>query len=149
MTLATAPVSDAPAPAKSFLLRFYFLYLILLGIPFTCLMAMLVFGVPYFREIFKDFKTALPVLTERLLSLSMMLESPLAWIPLVLVLLALPVPLATLQTRCKTATQQVTAFMIVTLIVLFLSFSAFMFIQVAMFLPLVKLIQSVSGEGPR
>jgi type II secretory pathway component PulF len=149
VTLAAPPDSmSPPAQSKSPLIIIYLLYLFMLAIPFAWLMTIIVFGVPYFREIFKDFKIALPALTEQLLSLSVILQSPLVWIPLVLILLALPLAPAFLQTRFKTTTQQVTAFMMITLVVMALSFSATMVIQVALFLPIVKLVESVSGGTP-
>jgi type II secretory pathway component PulF len=148
MTATIVPPAETfAAPTSRSLLVYYIVYLISIAIPVVVLAYMLFYWVPKYREMLKDFKVALPALTEWALYVATMLESPPVWLPLLGVVLALPLIPAAIQRRFKTRTQHVTGFMIFVLILLFVSFSSFMLIQLAMFLPMVKLVQSVSGAG--
>jgi len=149
--MTTEPVLSYNAPpsmAKQFV-QTYIWSLILIFFPTVIFACIFFFVVPKFREIFKDFRTSLPLMTQWLLEVSgIIVEYWFATIPLLLLLIvavpilpALYVSAAPGEASLRKRRRQVRA------VILLMSILLLGIVVVALMLPLVKLIQSVSGGG--
>ena len=112
---------------------------------------LLIFGVPKFREIFKDFKTTLPALTMWLIDFSDFVANGFGWIVLLLLPLFLPAPVLVLDLTCEARTARVLRRVYTALlIVVFVAFVGTLILGIG--LPYIKLSQAVShgepGGGP-
>jgi len=102
----------------------------------------LLFVVPKFREIFKDFRTSLPTLTERILTLSDWYGSSWGWCLTLPLLVVMVVGVAVISAMNPTAGRWLRRGFL-------LAFVLVMSVTVmAILLPLMKLISSVSGGAP-
>jgi type II secretory pathway component PulF len=136
------PTSRASAPI------FYLIYLALTLFPVVTVLVFLLRVLPAFKDVFKDFKSTLPKFTEHMLELSDMVVYSGGWIAILLVALAVPILPARWSAR---QSSRMTRFNRV-----FLAFNVlFLFNLIllslgatALFLPLVKLVRSVSGADP-
>jgi type II secretory pathway component PulF len=123
---------------------FYVLYFFFTLIPFSLVTIFFLGVLPRFKEVFKDFKTALPALTEMLLSFGDWFNSGL-WLPFLLLALLLPLLPAWLTARSRDRGNRfMWAFLCFNLMFLF-SLIVLSLAVLALFLPLIKLVQSVSG----
>lgn len=138
--------STPPAPVERFM-RTYVWSLITFLIPAVIFTCFLLLVVPRFREIFKDFRTSLPAITQWLLSASsFMMEYWIICIPLLMLLsLVLPIlPALYVSTARSEGSVKNRKRLVRTLLLLASSFFL-VILLIALLLPLVKLIRSVSG----
>jgi hypothetical protein len=126
---------------------YYVVYLVVVLSPTALLLGFFCMVVPRFKEIFKDFKTSLPGLTTWLLIVADFIRSG-WWIPIAFVALALPLLLAWMTSRQPYRVYRVISVLIAIIVMLTSSMFTMVCGMTALFLPLIKLIQSVSGgEG--
>ena len=130
-------------PTASFPL-YYVVYLAIVMVPTVLLLGYFILLTPHFQEIFKDFKTTLPAFTEWTLRLAYLVRGGL-WIPIVLVALALPVLPAWITVRQIHRPNRVMYVLMGVILMLLCNLIGGIFGVAALFLPLVKLIHSVSG----
>ena len=147
MTEKMAPVVNcAPARDQSFV-PFYAVYFCLLLLPDVVSAWLLFWCIPSLKEVFKDFNTTLPLLTQYILSFADFLASPFVWPVGVLAVIGGPWLLAKFTIRFRMPMQRLTAAIMIMLLVMFLTLSEWMLVQMAMSMPLVRLFQSVT-VGP-
>ncbi len=111
-------------------------------------LAVLVFIVPKYREVFKDFKTALPALTELVLWCASLAQNGEVSVLLTLAFAGLvPVPFALMRMGREgvLSTKRRILSRGIALIVFVLFF--LLPVVIALMLPMVKLVRSISGEG--
>jgi type II secretory pathway component PulF len=124
-------------------------YLIWFGVSWVvCVLtlAVFIFGIPKLREIFKDFKTTLPALSQWILTISDFIAMQFGWILMLLIPFLLPLPVVVIEAVCNRKTARVLGRIYrLGLIALVLAMAAM--IVLGLLLPLVKLMSAVSG-GP-
>jgi type II secretory pathway component PulF len=139
----TQPLLAGPEERVAFR-RFYLIYLVATAVPATGLVLLVALLPGVFIPIFRDFKTNLPAVTELVLETGLQIRH--GWgllvLPPVVVWPLIPAKLTLRQKRVEGGIMIGLAYM---LILLVLSGLVFTILFVALFLPLVKLIQSVSG----
>jgi type II secretory pathway component PulF len=133
---------DAQTPAS--FLFYYFVYLVIVLIPAAWILAYFLAVVPHFKEVFKDFKTTLPAFTIWTLRLADLFRAGL-WVPVVMAAFAAPALLASLTVRQSYRLHRVTYVLIALIVALMFNLICGALQAAALFLPLIKLIQSVSG----
>jgi hypothetical protein len=145
VTLSYAP----PARGNNIWIR-YIVYVAVWQVVFLGLLAILVLVVPRFLEVFKDFKTSLPLLTWCVLLFADFVANQFGWVLMLLAPFVVPLPTLWLGRMGDTLlARKLRAVYRAGIIVMALAvFSAIPIIVVSLFLPLVKLIHSVSGGAP-
>jgi hypothetical protein len=142
MNRSSHAAPDAQTPAS--FLYYYLVYLLIVMIPTVMLLAYFLFVAPSFKEIFRDFKTTLPTFTTWTLVLSNFVRSG-AWILILLAALALPLVPAAITVRQPYRLNRVMYVLVAIILMLIFNMIWGFLGATALFLPLVKLIQSVSG----
>lgn len=135
---------DAPNPRRNFILLYLGQFLpafILLSF----IVGLLVFLVPKFREIFSDFRTSLPTLTCLLILVGDYCQRFYLWLLVLPIALAVPLPLTIYYYRTEN-TRGVVKILLITTTLIFALFTLLAILTfVALFLPLITLISSLSG----
>jgi type II secretory pathway component PulF len=142
---STAPSFTPPdvrTPAS--FLYYYVVYLAIVLIPTVFLLSYFLVVVPPFKEIFKDFKTTLPPFTEWTIYLAYLVRSGL-WVLIVLAALVLPLLPASITVRQPYRFNRVAYVLIAVILMLTFNMICGLLEAAALFQPLIKLIQSVSG----
>jgi hypothetical protein len=127
---------------------FYFVDLSLASILIGGWSFLLLWPLPYFRNIFSDFKTSLPLPTEYLLAFYDLYFDDFLWVGAVALAFIAPLPIGALRQRCRcdTTGPATAVFIIAEIVALMLLLIVALIVSWAcLLLPLVKLIQSVSG----
>jgi type II secretory pathway component PulF len=150
MTQAARPLIlsySSPGKRQASLLYYYLVYLAIVMMPTVLVLAFFLLVVPHFKEVFRDFKTTLPLFTEWTLVLADFVRSGF-WIAIMATALAVPLLPAALTVRQVHRPARVMYVLIALVLMLTVSLIGGIVGAATLYLPLVKLIQSVSGGGP-
>jgi len=122
----------------------YILHLLLTLFPLALCLGFFLLVAPKFQEIFKDFRTTLPLFTQYTMALAYYVRSGL-WVVIVLGGLTLPLLSAWISSRQPTRRDRAMWAFFVFNIMFLLTLLGVILGGLALYLPLIKLIQSVSG----
>jgi len=132
---------------KRELRRYYILFLIATALSTFVVIGFLLFVMPWMKEIFKDFRTSLPAVTEWVLTIAEFCHDG-WWLAVLPVAFAVPFLGAKIVADQKSEALKVIVAMLFFLL-LFIAMTGFLVaMTLAIFLPLVKLVQSINGVGP-
>src|SRR4051794_14819868 len=87
MTIAQPPALPAKAGSVS---TYYLIYLVFALVPASTCLSFFLQIVPTFKEIFKDFKTTLPMFTEQMMALANLVNDG-GWVAIVMAALVAPI----------------------------------------------------------
>ncbi len=142
-TSAPSVLPRKPAAASTY----YVVYLFFILMPATVCLTFFLQIAPTFKEIFKDFKTSLPSLTEHMLTLADLVRSG-GWIVILLAALLVPILPARWTAQSSSRQTRFNQLFLAFNIMFLLSVIAACLAALALYLPLIKLVQSVSGQNP-
>jgi hypothetical protein len=125
---------------------FYRVYLVMLLIPIVLLAILLWVGVPWARELLKDFKVTLPLVTEFWLVAADFAKSPFLWLPILAAAALLPWPIALHTARQSSPIRQVKIALFWMLLELLMIVVLLSYYMVAIMLPIHNLVRNISGE---
>ena len=153
MTNFANPVVPAPAlpyatRPNGFVGRLAVHYATFLAVLFALHMVvsgLLLFVVPRFKEIFKDFRVALPPITEWVFSIASFFDDYWGWAMALALVFLLPFPLALLTTYVEPASRRRKLLATLVTALIFVCLALVLIGAVSLYLPQVKLIQAVSG----
>jgi type II secretory pathway component PulF len=142
----THPVAtiEYARPAPSRFPLYYTLYTFLTLVPALLMIVALVFIAPQFKEVFKDFKTTLPVMTIATLQLSDAFRTGFWIVPLLLAML-LPILPARSSARQEQGSRRLTLALLYAALMAAVTVLVVIIFAFSLYLPFYHLIQSVSG----
>jgi len=145
MTTLTLPPMQKPDPRLMRAAILYLCFFLPLLLTTIALLIMLTFWVPHCVEIFRDFRTSLPLLTQSVISLSDFARSPFMWFAILFATLAFPLLPAWFLSAIRIRSRRIIATLALLLLLLLMCLTLCGTIILSMELPMTRLIQSTSG----
>jgi hypothetical protein len=140
-TSAPSVLPQSPASASGY----YLAYLFLISIPATVCLTFFLQIAPPFKDIFADFKTALPAYTMHVMDVMFLIRSG-GWVVIVLAVLGAPILPARWTARSTSRQTRFNQLFLAFNLMFLLSLIFACLAALALYLPLIKLVQSVSGQ---